>query len=639
MGLGDWFKGKRKSAAAVRRPDELITVYDERGRELQIKRRDWVANVLVPALEKAWNNPKELYAQIVQALRDDLIEQVASAAEHLVEIDHESENALVIAALVRMEAGDLDGADSALQLSIKQHGPSGVVLTNLAKVLAKRDDKARSRATLRRALALDPNQDNGLLWWAALAREEGGEAAHTAALEEIAVLPGAWRPQLWLAREKLKQGDRPGALSLYDHALSRADEAPDVLMMVTGDLGNAGALEDLVRLGAPRYKPEVHGPPAGMNIVQALKQLGRIDEARALLRRLQTMGWAPLAASLAALDEQLAAASLPKRDHSAPEITIMTLDGPIWTRGLFEPDWLWPPGDDDRPSITLSTFANEMLAGREPQVQKADDMGRLTRALPLYLAEILGRRFRVQSRASMLVVKNQGAAVFGKQLAREALESAAPAAGARRLVVAGSLVATGVRVQLWEIGSAEPPAALTVDVSLKDVGAVLGGVERVLTAAFEQRGLLSETHVPSFYRPPGPGLLERYASALEQLLYQLLAANEIVGAESLFNERGFFETYFGLAETWPNPPESARLIGICGTIAAIQYKSAIAEPYRKIVLKWLDESAPGSVVRQLTPAILKRLGEQERFRSWMQRAPALGDARYMAWLERVKTDA
>ena len=34
---------------------------------------------------------------------------------------------------------------------------------------------------------------------------------------------------------------------------------------VTGDLGNAGALEDLVRLGAPLYKPEVHGPHAGMD--------------------------------------------------------------------------------------------------------------------------------------------------------------------------------------------------------------------------------------------------------------------------------------------------------------------------------------------------------------------------------------
>jgi tetratricopeptide (TPR) repeat protein len=639
MGLGDWFTGKRKTAETVRRPDELITVYDERGRELRIKRRDWVASVLTPALEKAWNNPKELYVQIVQALRDDLVEQVAKAAEHLVEIDHESEGALVLVAVVRMETGDLDGADSALQRSIKGHGPSGVVLTNLAKILDRRGENAQSRATLRRALELDPNQDNGLLWWAARARDDGGEAAHTAALEEIAALPGAWRPQLWLARERLKQGDRQAALSLYDHALSGAHEAPDVLMMVTGDLGNAGALEDLVRLGAPRYKPEVHGPPAGMNLVQAMKQLGRIDEARALLRRLQMMNWTPLAASLAALDEELAAASLPKRDDSVPEIGLMTLDGPLWTRGLFEPDWLWPPADDDQPSIALSTFANETLAGSEPQIQKVDPMGRLTRALPLYLSEILGRRYRLRSRASMLVVKNQGAAVIGKQLAREALESAAPSAGARRVVVAGSLVSAGVRLQLWEIGSTEPPAVLNVDVSLKDVGAVLDGVERALTAALEERGLLSAAQVPSFYRPPRPDLLEGYVSALEQLLYQVLAANAIVRAESLWNERGFFETYFGLVEAWPNPPESTRLIAICGTIAAIQYKSAFAEPYRKIVLKWLDESAPGSVVRQLTPAVLKRLGEQERFRQWMQRAPALGDARYMAWLERVKTEA
>jgi hypothetical protein len=134
------------------------------------------------------------------------------------------------------------------------------------------------------------------------------------------------------------------------------------------------------------------------------------------------------------------------------------------------------------------------------------------------------------------------------------------------------------------------------------------------------------------------GASTRYVSALEQLFYQLLAANEIVRAESLWNERGFFETYFGLVETWPNPPESARLVGICGTIAAAKYKSAILETYRKIVLKWVDESAPGGVIRQLTPAILKRLGELGRYQQWMQRAPSLGDSRYMAWLERVKAE-
>ncbi|MGB8298948.1 MAG: hypothetical protein WCG85_26255 [Polyangia bacterium] len=376
MGFGDWFKRTQKSAPTVQQPGELITVYDERGRELKIKRADWAASVLAPAIKKAWNDPKLLSDQIVQALRDKMVnQQVLDAAERLVEIDHESQDALVIAAVVRMETDDLVGAEKALQNSIAKHGPSGIVLTNLAKVIERRGDKTQARATLRRALDLDPNQDNGLLWWAALAKEERGEAAYTAALEELAALPNSWRPQLWLAREKLKQGDRPGALSLYNDVLSSAAEVPGVLTMVTGDLGNAGALDDLVRLGFPRYKPEIHGPHAGMNIIQALKQLGRADDVLALVRRMQAMGWPPFAASLAMLETEIVASSLPKRSDSIPEVGNMAFDSPIWTRGLFEPDWLWPPRDGDEPSIALSTFANETLTGSEQQVQKVDDMG------------------------------------------------------------------------------------------------------------------------------------------------------------------------------------------------------------------------------------------------------------------------
>ena len=109
-------------------------------------------------------------------------------------------------------------------------------------------------------------------------------------------------------------------------------------------------------------------------------------------------------------------------------------------------------------------------------------------------------------------------------------------------------------------------------------------------------------------------------------------------AGSLWNERGFFESYVGLVEGWPSAPESARMMAICGTVAAVAYKSAIVEPYRKIVVRWVDEAAPSSILRRLAPAILKRLGEPARYEAWLQRAPVLGDARYMAWLERVKTE-
>ena len=640
MALGDWFKGKqkqKKGPPAIRRADEFVTVYDERGRELRIKRSDWVTSVIAPAIEKAWNDPEQLRVQIVQALRDEFPEQIVAAADRLIEIDHESEDALVIAAVARMETNDVDGADEVLQRAIAKHGPSGVVLTNVAKLQDRRGAQREARATLRRALELDPNQDNALLWWASAAHEAGGDVEYTAALEAIAVLPGAWRPQLWLARQKLKEGERAVALALYDEALARAGDVSDALMMVTGDLGNAGALEDLVRLGAPRYKPEVHGPPAGMNIAQAFKQLGRIDEARAVVRRMQAMGWAPLAASLATLDADIMAAATPKQDDAAPEVGAVVFDSPIWTRFLWEPDWLWREPAADEPVITLPTFANEMVSASG--MRKSDDLGRLTRALPLYLEEVLQVRFRVRARASMWVAKNHGPAVVGRQPDRETLEGAAPPSTSRRIIVAGSLVASGVTLWLWEIGSPDEPTNVPVAVALNDPAAVVVAVERALLGALIQRGLLIEAPLPHFYRPPAPAVFGAYVSCLEQLFYQLIAANQLVPPESLWNERGFFESYIGLVEGWPSAPESARMIAIGGTVAAVMYRSALVEPYRKIVVRWVDEAAPGSVIHRLAPAIYKRLGEEVRYQQWMQGARALGDVRYMAWLDRVKTEA
>jgi tetratricopeptide (TPR) repeat protein len=643
MGISNWFKGKRGAAEKVRpaivRPEEFIVVYDERGRELKITRADWVTSVLAPALEKAWNDPKELSAQIVQALRDDFVAQVADAAERLVEVDQESEDALVIAGVVKMEMGDLDGAERALQQSISKRGPSGLVLTNLAKVLERRGQVAESRATLGRALHLDPNQDNGLLWWAAIAREEKGDAGYVSALAEIASLPGAWRPQLWLAREKLKQGDRETALSLYDVVLARAANVPDVLMMVTGDLGNAGALEDLVRIGVPLYKPEVHGPHAGMNLVQACKELGRIDDARSLIRQLQAMRWAPLAAQLAALETEIVAASLPKQDDGVPEVGAITFDGPLWTRGWSEPDWLLPSRTDADPFVALFTFANETLKDDAARLQMADEQGRLTRALPLYLAEALRLRFRLRTRASIFVVKNQGPAVFGKPLARETLEGSLPPSLGRRIAVTGSLVAGGIRLEVWEVGAVETPTTVSVEASLTDVSRLVINVERLLVGALKERGLLSDARAPSWYSSPPQDLLPAYIAALEQLLAQLLVANDVMRADSLWNERGYFETYFGLVDAWQNVPESARLIAICGTAAAAKYKSAFVEPYRRIALKWVDEAPPRGALCQLAPAIFRRLEDGERYSRWMQQAPALSDASYMAWLERVKIES
>jgi tetratricopeptide (TPR) repeat protein len=427
-------KGSAKTTAAIVRPDDVITAYDERGRELRIKRSDWVKGVLGPALEQAWNDPNALSAQIVQALRDDFVEQVADAAERLVALRPGNGEALVLSAIVRMETGDLDGAGEALRVAIEHDGPSAVVLTNLANLFERRGDKVKWRATLHDAVKLDPNYEGALARWVLLAKEERGEAAYVSSLEELASLPGAWRPQLWLARARLKAGDREGALALYEIALSRAADPPDVLTTVTGDLGNAGALEDVVALGAPRYKPETHGPLPGLNLVQALKQLGRIDEARRLVRELQAMKWSPLAETLSALESELAEALPPKKSEgTAPQLGRVVLTEPLWTRRLFEPDWLFPGRSDADSLVGLFAFADGTSGAKTAQVQAIDEGGRLTRSLPLYLAESLGMRFRIRTHLSLFVSKGHGPAVFGQPSPPETLEPLLP--GLRRIAL------------------------------------------------------------------------------------------------------------------------------------------------------------------------------------------------------------
>jgi tetratricopeptide (TPR) repeat protein len=221
-------------------PEQRLTAYDAYGRAVSLTRDEYRTRVLPVSLRKNWDNPPGLYGAIVQGLRDEFAEDLLNASEHLVEIDPDPERATTARGIVLMKTGDLDGAEEVLRRYHGQHDPSGVILTNLAKVAAEGGDHARANDLLAEALQVDPNLENGLLWWAALARERGGEEAYLEALDAIAEVQGSWRPQLWLARHRLDEGDLAGALGLYNHVLELAADQSDALLMISGDLGNAG---------------------------------------------------------------------------------------------------------------------------------------------------------------------------------------------------------------------------------------------------------------------------------------------------------------------------------------------------------------------------------------------------------------
>ncbi|MGC4094133.1 MAG: hypothetical protein QM756_40730 [Polyangiaceae bacterium] len=640
MSLRDWWKARAHAAPDSEREsgsDSMITAYDERGREVRIERAVWVKDILLPNIEKAWSDADRLYEQIVQAMRDEFTDSIVPAVNHLVELDGESERSLVIQAIVRMKLGDFNGAESVLDACVQKHGQSGVSLTNWAKLEDERGQHERSRRTLRSALELDPNQDNALLWWAALARERGGDEAYRAALAEIGAVRGAWRPQLWIARERLRHADLTGALELYDQVLRLASGEPGVLMMISGDLGNAGALAELVELALPRYQPERDGPEAGLNIVEALKRLGRVEQARSLVRKLQALGLAPFAERLAELDRELAASSLPRNHEQPPEITALVLHAPLWTRGFSDPEWLWPVRSSSAPRLAFVSFSDETKGARGSESHSVDQSGRVSRALPLYLAEVLHARFELDASCLVFVAKGHGPVVFGGTSDAEQLSHLIPPSAGRRALVTGSVSALGVSISVWDLDARASLASIEVRASLDELGMLAGELEAQLAAALESRGWLQPARAPEYYRFASPSTRSAYVSSLEQLLYQVLAANELVPPESLWNERGMFESYLALNEAFGGEPSNAELIGLSAVVAAAQYGSPARDPYQKLALQALAEAKPGSLLDRLAPAIFKRLGDEARLSAWLSRPPPMADSRYAAWLERVRS--
>jgi tetratricopeptide (TPR) repeat protein len=385
----------------------LIRVFDKYGREFFIPKEEWRTNVLPGALKSNWNNPDQLCEVIIGALNDGFITDVAAAAERLYEFDPNSSRGACVYAIVLLKNDRINDAERVLRSFLEKNGDDGSVLTNLAKVYAARGETEKQEATLWRALTVDPNQDNGLAWYEALARDRSGEEAGLDALRRISQLPGSWRAQIWLARAALKSENLPQAVSYYQASLSNAGRnvPSDLLMQMSGDLGNHGHLAKLLELTEPHYVPEQHGLQVGNNLIKAHIEAGELDAAREILDQLFSLKRPDWKETLTYWDTEIAKSRLASsKVHVSEPLSMMMLsiEGPVWLKPGSPAFKLFSSNIHDRPLITfLGSSATMATPAQEIEQQMPDAPGRLSRALPLFLAERVS--FALESQVQTLI--------------------------------------------------------------------------------------------------------------------------------------------------------------------------------------------------------------------------------------------
>jgi tetratricopeptide (TPR) repeat protein len=394
-----------ESGQPTEAPADVIRAFDQDGREVLVPRAEWRDNVLPGMLKEAWENPDQLYILILNSLNEGFIAEMAPAAEHLYNTDPVPARGTCMWGIVLLQTGRLDDAERLFTDFLTQHGDEGSVLTNLAKVYALRNDNELAESTLWRALEAEPNLDNGVGWYVGLQQEKGGEPAAAAALDRLAALPGSWRAHLWQARAALLAKDVPAAVALYTQAIDRAPKPTpgDLLMQMSGDLGAQGHLNELIALTQPQFVPEAHGLPVGNNLLKANIDTGNVAAAAEIHHALALFNRPDWAGPLAFWQQEIAklqgtAQPGTQQPDQQVQIGMLRMDGPVWLPAGSPGRSLFGAKTEGGPSVTFLGGTAE-TASSEAQV--LDGPGRMSRALPLFLAEQVEMRTGAQGRSML----------------------------------------------------------------------------------------------------------------------------------------------------------------------------------------------------------------------------------------------
>lgn len=618
-------------------------MYDAYGRELKIARSEWREKIFLPNLRQKWDQANELCNQIISGLNDGFAADLQPAAERLVEIDADPERSHITLGIVLIKNGMLDAAEAALRAGIAKAGESGALLTNLAKVFSERGDQTRAEETLWQALQADPNQENGFLWWMAIQRDRGGKAGYLQALRTVAALPGSWRAQLWLARDHLEHNDVGAARVLYAEVLSGGLFDAGSLMMISGDLGNNGQIPLILELVGPVYDERKHGPVAGINLLHAYQELGKVDEGEALLARMYALGFVPIKQSL----DQFAQAFQKMREQATPgipvdmdslKITTIALNHPIWQYGLCDATWLFSKKADSAPAVGFFALSQVTDASGRAESQREDELGRLTRAIPLYLAEAAHYWSDYAAYSYFQVVEGGGPVVSAAETDGNALFDIVPAG--MKYFITGQIGCTGegagarwrISLTLWDCGTRAKQASESGVATQSELGALLLKLERRVLARL---GLKREWPLDSFYKRPTTEVMPVYLTELGQAFTLTLLANELMPKSAIWGERAMLDWPLTMALHWPSV-DVPKIMYISGLGKALDYKSDVLPEYKERSLQFLREAdQANSAAAGLAPLVWKAFGMTTELQRYVQSQPTDGNPAYKIWLEAV----
>jgi len=323
-----------------------------------------------------------------------------------------------------------------------------------------------------------------------------------------------------------------------------------------------------------------------------------------------------------------------------PGFKMLTLDRPVWHYGLLSPDWLLPERIRST-KVGIISYVDISLANiNNPIIQLEDEVGRLTRSIPLMLLETLLYFSDHEPFVMIPVAAGMGPIVSNKEVDDNYLKEVA-AKHNLDYVITGSILLNGTEYSISNriYSSAEQTVSVVkTDTSgakfgqsciemISDIHAKLGCP---IPSEIEQNKMI--------YKIPKPAQFSEYLSALGQLLMQSLITKGVASIEGLKGERDMLNCYLGLALADPEN-QIFRVMLVSGMEKSKSCNSKVYKEFKQQAISLLSEKNESNYSRRLLPFVYNMFGmKNESIKQKNLLLSTIQDETYCRWLEQISTD-
>ena len=615
---------------------KMMNIIDQNGRRIQITMDEWREKVLPIALKNHWDNANLLYNDILKAIQNNFISDVEEAAIHLKEIDTIKERGYNTLAILYLKNKEFNKANELLLEYLANNPKTGTILTNLAKSYYGKDEKEKAMEILWEGLTINPNQNNGLPWYASICKDRDGIDGYIDALRRASEIKGSWLPQFLLARHKLNEKNIESAKELLKIALSEGHVTQEALLVISGELGAKGYSKELIELVEPVYDFNKNDIRVGLNLLQAYLQNKEIEKGENLLNKLMMLERPDLKNALLKISNKFdklkieEKASTPKRDV---QINMMVLDNPVWGHGLKTSKW-FINNKEVKGNIAVLPYADETIREKEIKgYQKDNETSMLSRGIPLYVSEMINYYTDYNNKVVMPFVRDFGPVITNKQYNEAALEDIGNKINAD-IVITGSVMNAEIGYLIKNtIYNMNDKSSKKIEMFIQKENFGNRFNEMIKELRSELGGYDQSNN--KFYKLAEDKEVLHYLASLGHSLTQTLIQGKFVDKDLLLGERNILNWYLNMVMAYPEN-EAIKMMLVSGIEKSKEYGSKVYLEFKKQTLTVMMKSKNEEIKKRLIPEIYKIYGMDNELKALKEKLTnESSDKEYIKWLNNI----